>query len=146
MKRAAAPLERLSKVPCASGTESALGIEARSRAQVIQDDAAERLYPRRSSGSAGPTVRVELAAGDRARVTCGRGREDLLAQEAQIAQLTRDGLPNPEIGAPLFISSRTGVPPPQGVREDRYQRAHRTRANAAPGSGDLVARLRRSRS
>jgi DNA-binding CsgD family transcriptional regulator len=31
----------------------------------------------------------------------------LTAQEAQVAQLARDGLSNPEIGARLFISSRT---------------------------------------
>jgi Bacterial regulatory proteins, luxR family len=59
-----------------------------------------------------------------------RDEANLLAvgQEAQIAQLARNGLSNPEIGARLFISSRTvGVPPPQGVREDRHQRAQRTR-------------------
>jgi DNA-binding CsgD family transcriptional regulator len=34
-------------------------------------------------------------------------RGELTAQEAQIAQLARDGLSNPEIGNRLFISPRT---------------------------------------
>jgi DNA-binding CsgD family transcriptional regulator len=34
-------------------------------------------------------------------------RDDLTGQERQIAELARDGLSNPEIGARLFLSPRT---------------------------------------
>jgi DNA-binding CsgD family transcriptional regulator len=34
-------------------------------------------------------------------------RDDLTSQEREIAQLARDGLSNPEIGARLFLSPRT---------------------------------------
>jgi tetratricopeptide (TPR) repeat protein len=44
MERAAAALERLSEITRASGTDWALGIEARSRALLSEGDAAERLY------------------------------------------------------------------------------------------------------
>ena len=35
------------------------------------------------------------------------GSQELTAQEAQVAQLARDGLSNPEIGTRLFISPHT---------------------------------------
>ena len=47
------------------------------------------------------------ATGERARKRSVETREDLTAQELQIARLARDGLSNPEIGARLFISPRT---------------------------------------
>ena len=51
--------------------------------------------------------RERLATGERARKRTAQTREDLTAQEAQVARLARDGLSNPEIGARLFISPRT---------------------------------------
>ena len=48
-----------------------------------------------------------LATGETARIRTPDTRDQLTAQEAQIAQLARDGLSNPEIGARLFISRRT---------------------------------------
>jgi DNA-binding NarL/FixJ family response regulator len=48
-----------------------------------------------------------LATGERARKRTVETREDLTAQELQIARLAREGLSNPEIGARLFISPRT---------------------------------------
>ena len=48
-----------------------------------------------------------LATGEKARKRTVETRDDLTAQERQIAQLARDGLSNPEIGARLFLSPRT---------------------------------------
>jgi DNA-binding CsgD family transcriptional regulator len=48
-----------------------------------------------------------LATGERARRRIFETRENLTAQEAQVARLARDGLSNPEIGTRLFISPRT---------------------------------------
>ena len=48
-----------------------------------------------------------MATGETARKRVVETRDDLTAQEAQIARLARDGLSNPEIGARLFISPRT---------------------------------------
>jgi DNA-binding CsgD family transcriptional regulator len=48
-----------------------------------------------------------LATGETVRARKPDTGGQLTAQEAQIAQLARDGLSNPEIGAQLFISPRT---------------------------------------
>ena len=53
------------------------------------------------------TGRELLATGERARKRTDDTRDDLTAQEAQIAQLAREGYSNPEIGAQLFLSPRT---------------------------------------
>jgi DNA-binding CsgD family transcriptional regulator/tetratricopeptide (TPR) repeat protein len=155
MERAAAALERLSEITRASGTDWALGIEARSRALLSEGDAAERLYREAIERLGRTHVRVELgrahllygewlrrerrrvdareqlrtahemftamgleafagraarellATGERVRKRTVETREDLTAQEAQVARLARDGLSNLEIGARLFISART---------------------------------------
>jgi DNA-binding CsgD family transcriptional regulator len=153
--RAAVALERLSEIARASGTDWALGIEARSRALLNEGAAAERLYREAIDRLGRTQVRVELgrahlvygewlrrerrrvdarqqlrtahemftamgleafagraarellATGERARKRSVETREDLTAQEAQVARLARDGLSNSEIGARLFISART---------------------------------------
>jgi DNA-binding CsgD family transcriptional regulator len=56
---------------------------------------------------AGRGERELLATGERARRRAPDTREDLTAQEAQIAGLARDGLSNPEIAARLYLSART---------------------------------------
>ena len=53
-------------------------------------------------------ARRELAAtGETVRKRTDETRDELTAQEAQVARLARDGHSNPEIGAELFISPRT---------------------------------------
>jgi DNA-binding NarL/FixJ family response regulator len=48
-----------------------------------------------------------LATGERVRRRSAETRDELTPQEAQIAQLAREGHSNPEIGAQLFLSTRT---------------------------------------
>jgi DNA-binding CsgD family transcriptional regulator len=55
---------------------------------------------RRELAATGETVRKR-------RVDAYASREELTPQEEQIARLARDGLSNPEIGAQLFLSTRT---------------------------------------
>ena len=53
-------------------------------------------------------ARIELVAtGERVRKRTFETRDELTAQERQIARLAGDGLSNPEIGLRLFISPRT---------------------------------------
>jgi DNA-binding CsgD family transcriptional regulator len=48
-----------------------------------------------------------IATGEKAPKRRAETRDDLTAQEAQIAELARQGYSNPEIGAQLFLSPRT---------------------------------------
>jgi DNA-binding CsgD family transcriptional regulator len=83
-------------------------VDAREQLRVAHDmldemgmDAfAERA--RRELLATGETVRRRTAD-----TTTTAASQELTAQEAQVAQLARDGLSNPEIGARLFISSHT---------------------------------------
>jgi DNA-binding CsgD family transcriptional regulator len=152
---AAAAMERLAERTSAAGTDLALGVEARARALLSQNDAAEALYreaidrlsrtrftydlarsrllygewlrrehrrsdarePLRTAcelfadmGAAAFADRARrelLATGETIQARAPATRDQLTAQESQIAQLAREGLSNPEIGARLFISPRT---------------------------------------
>jgi DNA-binding CsgD family transcriptional regulator len=154
-KRAAEAAQRLSELTLASGTDWALGIEARSLALLSEGETADRLYREAIERLGRTRIRVELARAhlqygewlrrerrrvdareqlrtakemfdemgiegfvprasrelmatvEHARKRTDETRDDLTAQEAQVARLARDGLSNPEIGARLFISPRT---------------------------------------
>ncbi len=149
---AAGAHEQLREATTLSGTDWALGMEARTGA-LLGDD--EDLYREAIERLGRTRVRVELArahllygewlrrerrrldaraqlrtahelfatmgaeafaaraarelgaTGETARKRSRETDAQLTAQEAQIAQLARDGLSNPEIGARLFISART---------------------------------------
>ena len=154
-ERAAAPLRRLQAISSASGSDWALGVEARSRALLSHGDEAERLYReaidrlgrtrvkialararllygewlRREGrrvdareqlrtahgtyaaigmeGFADRARRELMATGEKVRKRSVDTRDELTAQEAEIARLAAGGRTNAEIGAQLFISPRT---------------------------------------
>ena len=60
-----------------------------------------------TEGFADRARRELLATGETVRKRTVETRDELTAQEAQIARLARDGLSNPEIGTRLFIGART---------------------------------------
>jgi DNA-binding CsgD family transcriptional regulator/tetratricopeptide (TPR) repeat protein len=154
--RACSALQQLAETAHASGTDWALGMEVRARAQLSEGNAAENLYAEAIERLGRTRARLDFA---RARLLYGEWlrragrrvdareqlraahqmltamgvegfaerarrelaatgeavpkqqdagpREELTAQETQIARLAGDGRTNPEIGAELFISPRT---------------------------------------
>ena len=181
--RADAPLRRLQEISRASGTDWALGVEARSRALVSEGEEAERLYldAIKRLGRTRVTValaraqllygewlrrqgrRVEaraqlrtahetyaavgmegfaerarrelVATGETVRKRSSETRDDLTAQEAQIARLAAGGQTNPEIAAQLFISPRTVEWHLKKVFVKLAIRSRRDLPDAMPSSG-----------
>jgi DNA-binding CsgD family transcriptional regulator len=86
-------------------------------------------------------ARKELqATGEKVRKRTVETRDDLTAQERQIARLARDGLSNPEIAARLFLSPRTVEWHLHNVFIKLHIRSRRELANALAGSDSrLVA-------
>jgi DNA-binding CsgD family transcriptional regulator len=80
-------------------------------------------------------ARGELrATGEKVRRRSADTRDELTAQERQIAHLARDGLSNPEIGARLFLSPRTVEWHLRKVFGKLGIRSRRELAKALPGS------------
>jgi DNA-binding CsgD family transcriptional regulator len=78
-------------------------IDARDQLRIAQD-----MFTSMGAEAFGARAARELlATGETARKRTVETRDELTAQETQIAQLARDGLSNSEIGARLFISPRT---------------------------------------
>ena len=80
-----------------------------------------------------------LATGEKVRKRTVETRDDLTAQERQIAQLARDGLSNPEIGARLFLSPRTVEWHLRKVFSKLGIRSRRELASALASSGSELA-------
>ncbi len=84
----------------------------------------------------GERARTELlATGEKARKRTVETRDDLTAQERHIAELARDGLSNPEVGARLFLSPRTVEWHLRKVFGKLGIRSRHELANALRGSG-----------
>ena len=80
-----------------------------------------------------------LATGEKVRKRTVETRDDLTAQERQIAQLACEGLSNPEIGARLFLSPRTVEWHLRKVFTKLGIRSRHELANALPSSESELA-------
>ena len=97
--------------------------------------AAHRMFAEIGMEAFAERARGELmATGEKVRKRTVETRDDLTAQERQIAEFARDGLSNPEIGARLFLSPRTVEWHLRKVFTKLGIHSRRELANALPGS------------
>ena len=85
------------------------------------------------------TRRELLATGEHVRKRTVETRDDLTAQERQIARLARDGMSNREIGARLFLSQHTVAYHLRKVFSKLGISSRRELAAALPSSGSELA-------
>ncbi len=78
-------------------------VDARTQLRIAHDN----FIAMGMEGFAERAGRELLATGETVRKRAAETRDVLTPQELQIAELARDGLSNPEIGARLFLSRRT---------------------------------------
>jgi DNA-binding CsgD family transcriptional regulator len=103
MPQFAGELPSLSRARTRASIPSAQRVDAREQLRAAH----EMLTMMGIDAFAERAQRELLATGGTARRRAVETRDDLTAQEAQIAWLAGDGLSNPEIGTRLFISPRT---------------------------------------
>jgi DNA-binding CsgD family transcriptional regulator len=105
-------------------------VDARARLRVAHD-----LFIAIGMEAFAERARTELqATGEHVRAHAPEARDDLTAQERHIAELARDGLSNPEIGARLFLSPRTVEWHLRHVFAKLGIKSRRELANALPSS------------
>jgi DNA-binding CsgD family transcriptional regulator len=110
-------------------------VDARAQLRAAQD-----LFASMGMEGFAERARKELlATGETVRKRTVETRDELTAQERQIARLARDGLSNPEIGARLFLSPRTVEWHLHKVFAKLAIRSRHELSSALPSSGPELA-------